>query len=106
MEALFSLFQRPAYAVSNGVATVAGSMSAYVPDLALIQQYVDEQTVDHTLQFQDNEATVNFYRMNMPAVNYTQLDKPVDGPGAVIQNYTLSAGYNGSSTLTIERGTL
>ena len=106
MEALFSLFQREAYAVSNGVATVAGSMSAYLPDLDLLTDYRDEVTVDHIIQFQDNEATVNFLRMTMPAVNLTQLDKPVDGPGAVIQNYTTSAGYDGTTTLKIERGTL
>lgn len=106
MEALFSLFQREAYSVANGVATVAGSMSCYLPDGSLIAQYVNESTVEHILQFQDNEATPNFYRFTMPGVNYTQLDKPVDGPGAVIQNYTLSAGYNGTTTLKIERGTL
>jgi hypothetical protein len=106
MEALFSLFQREAYSVANGVATVAGSMAAYVPDGSLLATYIAETMVEHVLQFQDNEATVNYYRFTMPGVNYTQLNKPIDGPNAIIQNYTLSAGYNNASTLKIERGTL
>ena len=107
MEALFSLFQRNAYSVANGIATVAGSMTAYLPDDTLLAKYIAETTVSHVLQFQDNEATVNFLRFTMAAVNYTQLDKPVDGPGAVFQNFTLSAGFqSGVTTLKIERGTL
>jgi hypothetical protein len=106
MEALFSLFQREAYAVANGVATLAGALSAYLPDDALLQKYLAETTVAHEVEFIDNEVPQNWYKFLQPNVNYTQLDKPVDGPGAVLQNYTTSAGYqNDQDTMTITRGT-
>lgn len=108
MEALYALFSRSAYSVSNGVFTVEGSMSAYMPDDALINNFINEVEVDHVIQLQDNEAPVNFIRFTFPTVNYTQLDKPVDGQGAIIQNYTLSAGYDetAGTTVKIERGTV
>lgn len=101
MNPLFSLFQRPAYSVENGVFTAGGSMSAYQPDATLLTKFVDETATDHLVKLMDNAG--NFYRVYLPDVIYTQLSDPVSGPGAHIHAYTFSAGYDSGSAATTAR---
>jgi len=101
MNPLFSLFQRPAYSVENGVFTAGGSMSAYQPDATLLTKYIDETATDHLVKLMDNDG--NYYRIYLPDVIYTQLSDPVSGPGAHIHAYTFSAGYDSGSAATTAR---
>jgi len=101
MNPLFSLFQRGAYSVENGVFTAGGSMSAYQPDSTLLDKFLDETQTDHILKLIDLDS--NWYRIILPDTIYTQLSDPVSGPGAHIHAYTFSAGYDGVTTARIER---
>ena len=98
---LFSLFQRAAYSVENGVFTAGGSMSAYQPNSTLLDKFLDETETDHILKLIDLAG--NYYRIILPDVIYTQLSDPVSGPGAHIHSYTFSAGYEIPTTARIER---
>lgn len=101
MNPLFSLFQRGAYSVENGVFVAAGSMTAYLPDDTLADKFIDETETDHIVRLEDLDG--NWYRFILPDALYTQLSDPVGGPGAQLQNFTISAGYDGSTTAKIER---
>jgi hypothetical protein len=101
MNPIFSLFQRPAYGVENGVFTAGGSMSAYQPDSVLLDKFLDETQTDHILKLLDLDG--NWYRLILPDTIYTQLSDPVSGPAAHIHAYTFSAGYDGVTTARFER---
>lgn len=101
MDPLFSLFQRPAYSVQNGVFTAGGTMTAYQPDNVLLGKFISETQTDHIVRLEDLNG--NWYRFILPDVIYTQLGDPVSGPGAHIHSYTFSAGYDGNTTARIER---
>jgi hypothetical protein len=98
MEPLFSLFQRPAYSVQNGIFTVEGSMTAMMPDGTMYAKYLDETPTDHIVTL--TEATQS-YQIYLPSVIYTQADKAVGGQGPILPSYTMSAGYDGLAATTI-----
>jgi hypothetical protein len=102
MSPTFALFQRAAYDVSNGVATVGGTMSAYLEDGRLYGKFLDETETDFAVQFSDGTNTRTF---TFPKVLMVQASKGVQGPGALIPQYTFSAGYDSgaATTLTITR---
>lgn len=99
MNPIFSLFQRGAYGVENGVFRASGSMSAYQPDSTLLDKFIAETATDHIVKLLDNDG--NFYRFYLPDVIYTQLSDPVSGPGAHIHSYTFSGGYDGNAATTV-----
>ena len=101
MEPLFSLFQRPAYGVSNGVFTANGSMATYQPDSTLFDKFLDETETDHIVKMIDLSG--NYYRLILPDALYTQLSDPVSGAGAHIFTYTFTAGYEIPTTARMER---
>lgn len=102
MNPAFSLFQREAYCVTNGIAEVAGTMSAYLKNGTLWAKVLNETPTDHVLVLQEGADS---YTFTLPDVRYTQGQKQVGGPDAVIPQYTFSAGYDATegSTLTIAR---
>lgn len=100
MEAAFSLFQREAYCVTNGIASVSGTMSAYLKDGTLWAKVLNETETSHTVVLEEGADS---YTIELPKVRYTQGQKQVSGPGAVIPQYTYSAGYDGTTTLRITR---
>jgi hypothetical protein len=104
MNPLFSLFQREAYSVENGVFNASGTMTAYFPNGDLFGKYIDETETNHVVRLEDQAGT-SWYRFIFPSVNYTQASKDVGGQGALLPQYTLSAGYDGVSTVIIERTT-
>jgi len=101
MEPLFSLFQRPAYSVSNGVFVASGSMAAYQPDSTLFDKFLDETETDHIVKLIDLDG--NWYRFILPDALCTSLSDPVSGPGAHIFTYGFTAGYEIPTTARIER---
>lgn len=100
MEAAFSLFQREAYCVTNGIAAVSGTMNAYLKDGSLWAKVLNETETSHTVVLEEGADS---YTIELPKVRYTQGQKQVGGPGAVIPQYTYSAGYDGTTTLRITR---
>jgi hypothetical protein len=100
MEAAFSLFQREAYCISNGIASVTGSMSAYLKDGSLWAKVLNEAETDHVVVLEEGADS---YTIELPKVRYTQGQKQVSGPGAVIPQYTISAGYDGTTSMRITR---
>nr|WP_024308498.1 phage tail tube protein [Pseudomonas sp. P818] len=100
MEAAFSLFQREAYCVTNGIASVSGTMSAYLKDGTLWAKVLNETETNHVVVLEEGADS---YTIELPKVRYTQGQKQVSGPGAVIPQYTYSAGYDGTTTLRITR---
>lgn len=100
MEAAFSLFQREAYCISNGIASVTGSMSAYLKDGILWAKVLNEAETSHIVVLEEGADS---YTIELPKVRYTQGQKQVSGPGAVIPQYTMSAGYDGTTSLRITR---
>jgi hypothetical protein len=102
MEALFALGSREAFDISNGVAVVTGSMSAYLVDAALWDKVLNETSTSHTIQFTEGTDS---YTLALPKVRYTQGQKQASGPGAIIPQYTVSAGYDDvtATTMSITR---
>lgn len=100
MEAAFSLFQREAYCVTNGIAAVSGTMNAYLKDGSLWAKVLNETETSHTVVLEEGADS---YTIDLPKVRYTQGQKQTSGPGAVIPQYTYSAGYDGTTTLRITR---
>lgn len=102
MDAKFALFKREAFCVSNGIATVQGSMSAYLKDGALWAKVLNETPTRHVLVLEEG---ADKYTFTLPNVRYVQGQKQVAGPDAIIPQYTFSAGYDAASgsTLTITR---
>ena len=100
MEAAFSLFQREAYCISNGIATVSGTMSAYLKDGTLWAKVLNEAETSHVVVL---EVGADSYTIELPKVRYTQGQKQVGGPGAIIPQYTMSAGYDGTTSMRITR---
>lgn len=99
MEAIFALGRRSAHSVANGVASVTGSMSAYLVDGVLWAKYLDEDATTHKIVLSEGGET---YTIELPSVRYTQGTKQVSGPGAIIPNYTMSAGYDGTAGTTMK----
>lgn len=100
MEAAFSLFQREAYCISNGIATVSGTMSAYLKDGTLWAKVLNEAETSHVVVLEEGADS---YTIELPKVRYTQGQKQVGGPGAIIPQYTMSAGYDGTTSMRITR---
>ena len=102
MEALFALGSREAFDISNGVAKVTGSMSAYLVDAVLWDKVLNETATSHTIQFTEGADS---YTLELPKVRYTQGQKQTSGPGAIIPQYTVSAGYDDvlATTMMITR---
>lgn len=98
MEALFALGSREAFDISNGVAVVTGSMSAYLVDAVLWDKVLTETSTSHSIKFKEGLSS---YTLVLPKVRYTQGQKQTSGPGAVIPQYTISAGYDSVSATTM-----
>ena len=98
MEALFALGSREAFDISNGVAVVTGSMSAYLVDEVLWDKVLDETSTSHSIELKEGADS---YTIDLPKVRYTQGQKQVSGPGAVIPQYTVSAGYDATLATTM-----
>ncbi|MCO8160716.1 phage tail tube protein [Pseudomonas sp. 21LCFQ010] len=102
MEALFALGSREAFDISNGVATVTGSLSAYLVDEVLWDKVLNETSTSHSIEFAEGNDR---YTLTLPKVRYTQGQKQTSGPGAIIPQYTVSAGYDetAGTTMSITR---
>lgn len=98
MEALFALGSREAFDISNGVAVVTGSMSAYLVDAILWDKVLNETSTSHVIEFTEGADS---YTLEMPKVRYTQGQKQTSGPGAIIPQYTVSAGYDATLATTM-----
>lgn len=99
MAPTFALFQREAYCVSNGIAVVSGSLSAYLNDGRLYGKQLNETETDFIVQYSDGTNTVT---LTLPAVLLTTATKGVPGPGAIIPQYNFSAGYDSASSTTLQ----
>ena len=98
MEALFALGSREAFDISNGVAVVTGSMSAYLVDAILWDKVLNETSTSHVIEFTEGADS---YTLELPKVRYTQGQKQTSGPGAIIPQYTVSAGYDATLATTM-----
>ena len=98
MEALFALGSREAFDISNGIAKVTGSMSAYLVDAVLWDKVLDETSTSHVIEFTEG---ADKYTLELPKVRYTQGQKQTSGPGAIIPQYTVSAGYDATLATTM-----
>ncbi len=59
----------------------------------------DEELTTHKIELVEG---VQKYTIELPRVRYTQGQKQVSGPGAIIPSYTLSAGYDGAAGTTMK----
>ena len=100
MEASFALFNREAYCISNGVAVVSGTMNAYLKDGTLWAKVLNEAETSHIIVLEEGADS---YTIEIPKVRYTQGQKQVSGPGAIIPQYTWSGGYDGTTSMRITR---
>lgn len=98
MAPLFALHQRAAYDVQNGVFTATGTLSAYRETGGLYAKFLNETATSITQQFSDGTNTLTF---DFPNVVYTQADDAVPGPDAIVNQFTYSAGYDGTAATTV-----
>ncbi len=96
---IFTLFQRPAYSVRNGIFQANGSMTALLPDGTLFAKYLNESYTDHVVQLLEGADS---YFLRLPSVIYTQADKSVAGQDEILPSYTFSAGYDDAAGTTIQ----
>lgn len=99
MEAIFALGKRSAYNIANGIASVTGSMNAYLINGALWAKVLNEALTTHKIELEEGGQK---YTIELPRVRYTQGQKQVSGPGAIIPSYTMSAGYDGAAGTTMK----
>lgn len=97
MAPTFALFQREAFCVQNGVMTASGTLSAYLKDGTLYAKHLNETPTTLEAVFSDGTNTRTF---TFPSVLYTQASKGVSGPGAIVTQYTFSAGYGATAATT------
>lgn len=102
MAPLFSLHSRAAYDVENGIFTANGTLAAYRTSGGLYAKFLNETASAIEQTFSDGTNTLKF---TLPNVIYTQAEDAVAGPGAIVNSFTYSAGYDGTAatTLTITR---
>jgi hypothetical protein len=101
MTPAFAVGTRQAYCVGNGIATVSGQLSAYLTDGTLYDKHLDETDTSVSITGTDGSNSIKF---DLGKVIYTNATKGVSGPGAIIPQYTYSAGLDTSSqTLTVTR---
>jgi len=101
MNPVFTLFQRGAYAIENGVFVASGSMNTLLPSAALYDKYLAETSVEHVLTLEDLAG--NSYDITLPDCQYITASKPTSGPTALLVAYTFSAGFDGTTTVQINR---
>jgi hypothetical protein len=101
MNPLSVLFQRPAYAIENGLLTVDGTLTALFPDEDLYDEFLDEDEVSHATVIQD--VAGNEYTITLPSAKYTQASKPTPGPTALQPTFTFAAGFDGTTTIQLDR---
>jgi transcription elongation GreA/GreB family factor len=99
MSPLFTLFQRPAYTIRNGIFQASGSMTSLLPGATLFDKYLDEDFTDHVVQLTEGGSS---YWFRLPNVIYTQADKAVAGQEEILPSYTISAGWDGAAGTTVE----
>lgn len=103
MQPQFALGSRAAFCISNGMGTVTGSLSAYLTDGTLYAKHLDETMTSLGASFTDGTQTLGF---SMGKVAYVQANKGVNGPGAIIPQFTFSAGMDADGqTVTFTRST-
>lgn len=98
MAPLFALHARHAYGVENGVFTANGQLTAYRERGGLFAKFLNETATSIEQTFSDGTNTLKF---TLPKVIYTQADDAVPGPGAILNTFTYSAGYDGSAATTV-----
>lgn len=98
MAPIFALHARPAYDVQNGVFTATGTLSAYRESGGLYAKFLNETDSTIEQEFSDGTNTLTF---SFPDITYTQADDAVPGPDAIVNQFTYSAGYDGSAATTI-----
>lgn len=102
MAPLFTLHNRAAFKVQNGIFTASGTLSAYRESGGLFAKFLNETATEISQTFSDGSNT---YTFTFPNVRYTQADDAVPGPDAIVNSFTYSAGYDGTAqtTVTISR---
>lgn len=102
-EAAFALFQRAAFCVTNGIARVTGSLSFYLVDGVLWGKYFNESSTSLRVKM---VGPTGYYVMHLPRVKYPSGTKETNGPGAIIPQLNLSAGYDATAdnTMIIQKG--
>lgn len=98
MAPLFSLHSRAAYDVENGVFTANGTLAAYRTSGGLYAKFLNETASAIEQTFSDGTNTLTF---TLPNVIYTQAEDAVSGPGAIVNSFTYSAGYDGTEATTL-----
>lgn len=98
MAPIFALHSRAAYDVQNGVFTATGTLSAYRENGGLYAKFLNESDTTISETYSDGTNTLTFA---FPDVTYTQADDAVPGPDAIVNQFTYSAGYDGSAATTV-----
>lgn len=98
MAAIFALGARAAYDVQNGIFTATGTLSAYRESGGLYAKFLNETATAINHQFSDGTNTLTFA---FPNVRYVQADDATPGPGAIVNQFTYSAGYDGTTATTV-----
>jgi len=98
MAAIFALGSRAAYDVQNGVFTATGTLSAYRESGGLYAKFLNETATSISQTFSDGTNTLTF---TFPNVRFVQADDAVPGPDAIVNQFTYSAGYDGTAATTV-----
>jgi hypothetical protein len=104
--AKYSLMQRAAYTIKQGMIGVSGSMSAYIEDDTLKAKYRDEVDTAMVLTMVDSSGgNPNSYKLTLPRCRFTSATDQNSGDDLVIQqlNYESLLDSSAATELKLER---
>lgn len=98
MAPIFALHSRAAHDVQNGIFTATGTLSAYRETGGLYAKFLNETDSTISETFSDGTNTLTFA---FPDITYVQADDATPGPDAIVNQFTYSAGYDGTAATTV-----
>ena len=98
LEPLFVVGSDLSPAISSGRSNLTGTISAYFPDLTLIDKFINGTETSVTIQLGDTE---DYYVFDMSRVKYTGADNPVNGEGPIVINMPFQALRDSSDASNI-----
>lgn len=85
--------------VTWGRSKITGTMTAYIPDVALYNKFVND--TNSTLEFILADGTVGQYSFKLPNIKYTAAKMDVTNEDAMVQNLPFSALYDAATGTNI-----
>lgn len=102
IEAKYSLFERDAYAMREGMIDVTGQLSAYIEDDTLKDAYRNETDTAFIITMTDAKTGGNKYTLTLPKARFTSASDSYSGDDLGIQQLDFRSLYDATATTEIK----